>query len=113
MTVQFIELEGRRAFAVLPYDEYNELLTVREKEKQILETTIPNEVVDIMFDNSFSLLKAWRIYLRLKQSELARTAGISSSALSQMERSEKPHKMTLAKLGKAMGVNPDLLTMED
>jgi len=51
------------------------------------------------------LLKAWRKHLGLTQKEVARRAGITQSALSQMERMAINNRTaTLEKLAKAMGI---------
>jgi len=55
--------------------------------------------------NEFNLLKAWRKHLRLTQKEVAQRAGITQSALSQMERMATNNRTaTLEKLAKAMGI---------
>ena len=57
-----------------------------------------------------NLLKAWRTHLKMSQKEVAQKAGISQSALSQMERIENIHRTaTLEKIAKAIGVSVDQL----
>ncbi|WP_209435367.1 helix-turn-helix domain-containing protein [Gilliamella bombicola] len=48
-----------------------------------LLTGVPNEVVDMVFDNNYSLAQAWREYLKLSQVDVANKIGISKSAYSQ------------------------------
>jgi DNA-binding XRE family transcriptional regulator len=95
--VQFIEQQGHKAFAVIPYDEYVKLI---EKD----EPGIPHEVVGMVIKKNMTLLKAWRKYLGKTQKEIAQAAGLSQAAVSQMEKTENPRTETLEKLAKAMGL---------
>ena len=91
----------------MPYDDYLRLIGVQNKSDR--EPTIPHEVVGMVIKNGWNLLKAWRKHLGLTQTEVARRAGISQSALSQMERSDKLRSETLEKLAKALGLNIEQL----
>ena len=96
--IQIIKQNGKPAFAVIPYDEYLKLLPPEE-------ATIPHEVVGLVIKKGMNLVKAWRIYLRMTQAEVAKKAGISQAALSQMEKTEnRLRTATLEKLAKAMGL---------
>ncbi len=98
--VQILEQDGLPAFAVLPYDDYLKLVSSDEDEYT------PHEVVGFMVKNGYNTVKAWRKYLGLTQKEVAQRAGISQSALSQMESSEnKMRTATLEKLAAALGVS--------
>lgn len=100
--VQFIELDGKPAFAVIPYDVYLKLLPK--------EATIPHEVVGLVIKKGMNLVKAWRTHLGLTQAEVAEKAKISQAALSQMEKSEnKLRTATLKKLASAMGLSEEQL----
>jgi DNA-binding Xre family transcriptional regulator len=90
------------AFAVIPYEKYLELTG----EDRVL---IPHEVVGISIKEDCNLLKAWRIYKKLTQREVAEKAGISQSALSQMEKSDNPRTATLEKLAAALDIHPEQL----
>jgi len=58
-----------------------------------------------------NLVKAWRKYLGLTQAAVARRAGISQAALSQMERADNNlRNATLEKLARAMQLSVDQLT---
>ena len=75
--------------------------------------TFPHEVVglDIKYDN---LVKAWRKHLGLSQAELAVRAGVTQSALSQMEKAGvRPQRATLDKLAAALALRPEQLSLED
>jgi DNA-binding XRE family transcriptional regulator len=96
--IQIIKQNGKPAFAVIPYDEYLKLLPPEE-------ATIPHEVVGLVIKKGMNLVKAWRIYLRMTQAEVAKKAGISQAALSQMEKTENSLRTaTLEKLANAMGL---------
>jgi len=97
--VQFIEQSGKPVFAVIPYEEYLKLLPPEE-------ATIPHEVVGLVVKKGMNLVKAWRTYLRMTQAAVAKKAGISQAALSQMEKSENELRTaTLEKLATAMGLS--------
>ena len=101
--VQFIEQSGKPVFAVIPYEEYLKLLPPEE-------VTIPHEVVGLVIKKGMNLVKAWRTYLRMTQAEVAKEAGISQAALSQMEKSENELRTaTLEKLATAMGLSVEQL----
>lgn len=94
--IQIIEQNGKPAFAVIPYDEYLKLLPDED-------VTIPHEVVGLVVKKGMNLVKAWRAYLGMTQTEVAKKAGISQAALSQMEKSEnKLRTATLKKLARVM-----------
>ena len=102
INVQILEQDGVPAFAVIPYKDY--LAAFPQ------DDTIPHEVVGLVIKKEYNLLKAWRIYLGLKQIEVAKKAGITQAALSQMERAENPNRTaTLEKLAAAMGISIDQL----
>jgi len=101
--IQYIEQNGKPAFAVIPYDEYIKLLPSED-------VTIPHEVVGLVIKKGMNLVKAWRTHLGLTQSEIAKKAGITQAALSQMENTENTLRTaTLEKLAKAMNLSVDQL----
>ena len=74
-----------------------------------VETGVPSEVVNLVFDNNYSPAQAWREYLKLSQIEVAQKIGITQSAYSQNEKSQKLRKATRIKIASALGINPELL----
>ena len=71
--------------------------------------SFPHEVVglEIKFDN---LMKAWRTHLKVSQEQLAKRAGISQAALSELEKSGvKPDAAILEKIAQALSISPELL----
>lgn len=105
--IQIIKNEqGEPQFVVLPYNQYLKL----SKAKAIdIETGMPNEVVNMVFDNGYSPVQAWREYLKLSQVEVANRIGISQSAYSQYEKSQKLRKATRIKIATGLGIKPELL----
>jgi len=104
---QIIEQNGIPAFAVIPYQEYLKLISLAEDDGN---ATIPHEVVELMVEKNCNLARAWRLHLRKTQKEVGLLAGISQSALSQIERSENSRSATLEKLAAAMGLSVSQLT---
>ncbi len=110
--IQTIYQQGVPAFVVIPFQDF-----VREHPQvgKILACqkpripdgdAIPHEVVDLHVEKNIPIVRAWREYLRMTQSEVAARAGITQAALSQMESGEKKlRKASREKLAKAMGLN--------
>ena len=94
--------KGKPAFVVIPYDQYRQLVEPR--------SAIPHEVVGMVINKGYSLIKAWRVYLKFSQKEIAMALDISQSAISQIEKSGKTPKVhTINKLAEIYNVNPELL----
>lgn len=62
-----LDEDGEPAFVVIPYHRYRELVEPR--------TALPHEVVGMVINKGYSLIKAWRTYLRLTQKDIARASG--------------------------------------
>lgn len=105
---QIIKQNGKPAFAVIPWNDYQELLH-NHIESDDSDVWFPNEVVKANVRGE-SLIKAWREYLKLTQSELAAKGGMKQSALARLENNTvNPRKSTLLKLAKAMGISLEQL----
>lgn len=99
---QTLYQNGKPTFAVVPYDRFLELIEPG--------ATIPHEVVGRVVRDGISLLRAWREHLDLTQEELARRAGMTQAALSQMEvPGSKLRKATREKLAEVLGLTPEQL----
>lgn len=70
---------------------------------------IPHEVAAMVLEKGYSVLKAWRRYLRLNQSEAAAKIGVSRAALSQIESNERNQAGTLQKVAAAYGLSVEQL----
>ena len=115
--IQIIEREGKPEWAVLPYEEYLELLEQAELLEDIRdferinaaiergdEELIPSEVVDALIDGE-NPVKVWREFRGLTQQRLADAAGISKPYLSQIETGKRKGSADiLSALAKALKV---------
>jgi DNA-binding XRE family transcriptional regulator len=98
INVQIIKgIDGNPAFVVMPYAEW---VAQRDKDQR----GVPHEVVNLVFDNDWTPIRAWREYLTLTQAEVAGRIGISQAAYAQSEAAVKPRKTTLQKIAKAMNL---------
>ncbi|RJP42426.1 MAG: XRE family transcriptional regulator [Desulfobacteraceae bacterium] len=105
---QIIIQNGKPAFAVIPWDKYQELVR-NQSEPDEADVWFPHEVVKANVRGE-SLIKAWREYFNLTQNELAARAGMKQSALARLENgSVIPRKATLAKLAQAMDIELEQL----
>jgi len=93
---------GEPAFVVLPYTEW---LSQYEAKQHL----VPNEVVNHVFDQQVTPMRAWREYLALTQTEVARRIGISQAAYAQMETTASPRRSTLTKVAKAFDITVEQL----
>ena len=97
MSTQFIEDNGRKAYAVLPVEEYESLrekaelhddLTAYERAVKELESgedeLVPGDVVDALMEGN-NAVKVWRGYRGLSQQQLATACDISQAYLAQIE----------------------------
>ncbi len=99
--VQIIKKDGVPIFAVLPYQDYIEMMDNSED-----TDTMPQQVAEKAIMENIPLIKSWRLYLNLTQKEVAQRAGITQAALSQMERKENTTRTaTLQKLAAAMSLS--------
>jgi len=105
---QIIIQNGKPAFAVIPWNEYKELLD-NQIEADESDVWFPNEVLKANVRGD-SLIKAWREYFKLTQLELSAKAGMKQSALARIENNNaNPRKATLTKLAKALEIDLEQL----
>lgn len=104
---QIITKDGKPVFAVIPWEEYKKLVKDQAR-KDESEIWFPNEVVKANVRGE-SLVKAWREYYGLTQSELAEKAGMKQSALARIEKSGSARTSTLKKLAKALDISVEQL----
>lgn len=105
---QIISHNGKPAFAVIPWNEYQELIH-NQIESDESDVWFPNEVVKANARGD-CLTKAWREYFKLTQAELATKSGMKQSAMARLEsNSVNPRKATLARLAEAMEISIEQL----
>ena len=122
MSVKILEAHGKPAFAVLPYDEYRALRELAEDADDIAalarfakrysrgkEATVPIEVIDRILAGE-TPLRVWREYRGISAARLAVLVDITPAHMSKLESGKgDPSLGLLRKLGKALGVDLDLL----
>ena len=116
MNVQIITQDSKPAFAVISYADYMEMLkkiAEAEARKKSDSLLIPDAVVGMTIEKGYSLMKAWRVYLKKTQSEVAGKLGITQGAYSQIENSKSNQKETLSKIAAVFGIEAELLTIDD
>jgi DNA-binding XRE family transcriptional regulator len=105
---QIIMQNGKPAFAVIPWKEYQKLT---QHDPHETDVWIPHEVVKANVINGATMIRAWREYLGMTQQELARKAGMTQPALARLEKSDsKPRIGTLRKISAAMDITIEQLT---
>ncbi|MCF6264257.1 MAG: helix-turn-helix domain-containing protein [Xanthomonadales bacterium] len=105
---QIIGPEDDPQYVVVPYSEYLKMAGT-----DAFEATIPHEVVELHVIKGLSLLRAWRTHKDMSQDDVAKKAGITQAAYSQMEKPGiKPHEATLEKIARALGITKDHLMLD-
>lgn len=115
MSVQFIEQNGHKQYAVIPVDLYEELLEKAEMLDDIKaydeamrrdEEAIPAEVVYRLLDEN--KVKVWRDYRGLTQAELAAKCGLAQATIAQIEGGKRTGSVeVLKKIAEAMRLDLD------
>jgi len=102
---QIIHQNGRPAFAVIPFEEYELLRPALERERT-LRSGIPHAVAQRIIMEDIHPVRAWREHLGLEQSAVAARAGMKPSMLSRIEAGAggKTRASTLKRIAEAMGL---------
>ncbi len=67
---------------------------------------IPHEVVGNIEINGLNPIKAWRLFLKLTQQQVADKIGMKQSAYSRIENNKTlPKQITLEKIAQGLGIN--------
>lgn len=103
---QIIMQDGHPAFVVVPYDDYRGIVDVSPGQ------TLPHEIVNLHVVQGFNLIRAWRVYLKKTQREIAEKMGISQAGYSQIEKSENLRDETKHKAAIALGIDRELLDID-
>ena len=100
---QIITNNGEPAFAVIPWNEYQQLTQQYAVDDDIW---IPHDIVKTTLLGDVSIIRAWREHFNLTQQELAERANISQPALARLEKIDaNPRTATLKKLAVAMDIS--------
>lgn len=117
MSMQIIERNGKPEWAVLPYEEYLQLVEQAEMLQDIHdydsvkaalekgeEELLPSQVVYAFLEGDHPI-RVWREYRGLSQRELAEKTGISVPYLSQLEKGKRKGSLdVLAAIAHALNV---------
>ena len=119
---QIIKYDDRPAYAVVPLEEYRELLIEIEDYLDLIDARaihaqieagemelIPAHVVYALVDGQ-NPIKVWREFRGMTQTELARQIGIGKAFMSQIESGSRSGDKQLAKIAAALNVDLDDLT---
>jgi DNA-binding XRE family transcriptional regulator len=109
---QILMYNGKPAFAIIPYDQYQQLLD-SAGDRPSEEISVPYEVVKMSALGGMSLIRAWREHLGLTQQEVAVRMGITQSAYAKLEGGKtRPRIATCKRLATAMGLEWEQLMEE-
>jgi Helix-turn-helix. len=116
MSVQFIENNGQRQYAVVPIDIYTDLLekaemledvAAYEKAKLTDDELIPSDVVYRLVEGE-NKIKVWREYRQMTQVELAEQCGMVQTVIAKMEGGKRTGSITaLKKIADALQLDLD------
>jgi DNA-binding XRE family transcriptional regulator len=116
MSVQFIEHQGARQYAIVPIDIYNDLLEkaelmedieAYEKAKNDDDELVPAEIVYRLISGE-NKIKVWREYRQLTQAGLAELSGMAQATIAQMEGGKRLGSVTaLKKIAEALNLDVD------
>lgn len=122
MSVKILETNGKPAFAVMPYDEYQALRELAEDADDLAALvrfakryskgdveTVPSEILDRLLAGE-SPLRVWREHRGLTAAQLAARVKITPAHVSKLESGNgNPSLAVLRKLAKALDVDIDSL----
>jgi len=122
MNIQIIENNGMPEYAIVPFDEWEKIISRMEDLEDIRDArnisaeiaagveTFPADFVKRLSSGE-SRLKVWREYRNLTLAKLAKTCGVSIPAISQIENNKRtPSVDLLVKLSKALCCEMEDLT---
>jgi DNA-binding XRE family transcriptional regulator len=119
VSVQLIEKDGQPVFAVIPYDDYQSLLSEARRKQKYVELdrtvaavaagaeTFPLDFAERLIETD-SKLREWRKYRGLTQVELARFTSLSQGAIASIESGKRiPNMDTARRLAIALKCDMD------
>lgn len=98
---------GKPAFVVIPYEDYIRIAGRNP------DDYLPQEVVDLMQDNGWTLAKSWREHLHLTQEVVASRMGVTQSAYAQLEASKNLRMSSREKIARALGISAQSLPLDE
>lgn len=82
---------------------YQDFINSQLNATQTTETTVPNSIVNRVFDEGITPMRAWREHLGFTQAEVAERAGTSQASYAQTENRQRPRKAPCAKWQRLWG----------
>ena len=121
MSVQFIEKNGKKEFAVVPFEDYEKLIAIAENkadEADILafrasdEETFPASVVNALIAGE-NPVKVYRKYRGMTQQALADAIGKSKIYISKIEAGDRQGGVdVLSNIAQALNIDLDDLVTD-
>jgi antitoxin component HigA of HigAB toxin-antitoxin module len=122
MSAQILERDGRPAFAVLPIEEYEELVREAEDSRDAAtlsafaerlsdgrEEVFPAEVAEAILDGA-NPLRVMRTHRGLTLAQVAAACGVTPAHVSQLEHGKRALTVDMLKrLAQALHLDPALL----
>lgn len=125
MSVQVIEKDGKPEWAVIPYDEYEQLREDAEMLQDIRaydeakkavaagEELVPGEVTYALLDG-VNPVRVWREHRGMSRKQLAEAAGISAAYLIQIESGKKKgDPEALGAIAQELGLSFDDIAVDE
>jgi DNA-binding XRE family transcriptional regulator len=107
---QVIEQNGKPAFAVIDWHHYQDLLMRAGDKPNDEENHTPHEVIANIFMKDCTSIKAWRLYLKMTQQQLADSLGVSQARVAKIEKTVyKKITKPLENIASAMGISANQL----
>ncbi|CAD6872285.1 helix-turn-helix domain-containing protein [Methylomonas fluvii] len=116
MSVQFIEQNGQKQYAVVPVADYEKLLEKAEMLDDIAtfdqalaseDELVPAEIVNRLL-NGENKIKVWREHRGLTQAGLAESCNMAQASIAQIECGKRTGTVAvLKKIAEALGVDLD------
>ncbi len=114
MAVQILEKKGIPEYAVIPFDEYQRLLSLAEDAVDIAlayeaqnDENIPEKIANQLLDG-VNPLKVWRQFRGMTQSELAEKAQITQAMITMIESGKRTGTLVvLSRLAHSLNIDVD------
>lgn len=108
---------GSPLYVLMTYAQYKELAgqgakpgkVAAPKAKGRSTANVPAEVLKRVKQDRVAPMRAWREYLGLTQVQMAKRLKVTQGAYALTEKRENPRPSTLAKIARAMKIQPEQL----
>lgn len=115
--IQIIERDGKPEYAVVPIEEYNQLLAKAEDNDDIRaanevianenDESVTHDLVKQLVDGA-NPVKTWRKHRKMTQAALAERAGVTQAYIVMIEKGERTGSVDLMKnIAEALAIDMD------